>query len=113
MIRFEINKDSFEIRGNYPQGLTVEDIRDLNADRREYWPELQETFDDLETAREVFNSKYRSLASTCVSEGWVGSFVEVVFYELIESEIDEDGDPVQELGVLDFAIEPLLPENED
>ena len=113
MIKYIIFRDTFEIRGRYPQGLTVEDICDLEAQRRDMWPEMCESFDDLETARKVFNETYRHLASTVTRDGWIGKYVDVVFYTLEEHEIDEDGDLVQSLDTWETAVEPLEPEGEE
>lgn len=112
MTKFEITRDTFELKGTYPNGLTVNDLADLNAERHDFCPDLQESFDDLKTAKKVFDETYRKLASTTRKPGWSMPIVEVVFYELNEMEYDEDGELVQSLGGW-FAYEPLSPLNEE
>lgn len=105
MKKYEITKDSFELRGNYrTYGLTETDISDLNS-RRTWWdPEIVESFDTLEAARAAFDGVYRSLASTRV-RGGSNPYLEVEFYELQVTEYDEDGDP-EMTDTIDSVFEP-------
>lgn len=105
MKKYEITKDSFEIRGDHRAfGLTETDISDLNS-RRTWWdPEIVESFDTLEAARAAFDGVYREMASTTV-RGGSHPYLEVEFYELQVTEYDEDGDP-EMTDTIDSVFEP-------
>lgn len=107
MRKYDILRDAFEARGDFTRyGLTADDVADLNGYRREYWPEVQESFDTLEEARAAFEKKYRGLASTRQKWGSAGGYADIVFYELLETVYDEDGDQ-EGFDIIDEAFEPL------
>lgn len=107
MKKYVIESESFEIHGHYPQGLTADDVF--------YWPQSftetweQETFDDAEQAKQVFEKTYRSLARTRRHRG----YVEAEIYRLAEYEYDDDGELIQRVDTLDYAAEPLPAEDEE
>lgn len=111
-VKYSIIRDSFEAHGRYDNGLDVQDILDLDNDRNVMYPETEASFDDLDTAKKAFE-QYKSLACTRRRGGGRGTYIEVVYYELISEVLDEDGDPVQQLETIAAAIEPLPAIDED
>lgn len=107
MKKYEIIRDTFEARGDFSRyGLTVKDVADLNRERRVYCSEIQESYDTLEDARTVFEKVYRGLTSTRQEWGSAGGYADVVFYELLETVYDEDGD-LEGFDIIDEAFAPL------
>lgn len=107
MKKYEIIRDTFEARGNFSRyGLTADDVSDLNRERREYCPEIQESYDDLDAARAAFEAIYKGLASTHQERGSAGGYADIVFYELLETVYDEDGD-LEGFEIIDEAFAPL------
>ena len=107
MKKYVIESESFEIRGHFPNGLTADDVF--------YWPQSftetweQETFDDPEQAKQVFEKTYRPLAETRRHRG----YVEARILRLAEYEYDDDGELVQMLDTIAYAAEPLPAEDDE
>ena len=111
MNKFVIMFDTFEIRGSFQNGLTADDLADYEANRSFSDPQIVETFDNLDAAREVFDKTYRQLPSTAVRDGWHGKYVNVEFYSLVEEKYDdEDDEAIEWTKNWDTAYEPLQAE---
>ena len=110
MKKYEISRKGFTTVNMYYQyGLTIEGICDLIAKQPEVSDELQESYDDQKTAREVFNEKYRPQALSRRCEGWSNRHTLIIFYDLSEADYDENGNLVSDRKLLERAAEELLP----
>ncbi len=67
-------------------GLSVEDICDLSTKQENLITQIQESFDDEQTARKVFIETYCPDAVSHRVEDFRTMYVEIVFFELSEAE---------------------------
>lgn len=116
MKKYEIYRETCEIRCDGPRGWnrpwTSEEIFDAYNAQDNFRPTREAVYDTEEEALAAWEKDYASSGSTRLMRGSAGYFFQAEVYYLEIMEYDEDGELNQGLGVIRYAAEPYVPEQD-